>query len=185
VMSMSRQHIIKRLLYLRNWEFANIFFLPLCLYLSLTTLKVEHWQPYALSCVFVCVIFAQGTLYWHLKLQTIYKNTLALPPYFYRTFSTFNQGNIIMLLSYPVLMLLNPTTALITFQTSVWSHALFLFAILEYINYYHYQLSHDNMNDIRFLLRHKKIRRAPLYVDLHRGNNPGTISTALHTSPPE
>jgi len=40
--------------------------------------------------------------------------------------------------------------------------------VLEHINYYYFQLSHDNMNDIRYLLEHRKIRRSPLYVDMQR-----------------
>lgn len=165
---MSRQNIIRRLLYLRNWEFANIFLLPVCLFVILTSAKVKNWQAYAFGMFVVCFILAQGTLYWHLKLQTVYKDKPALPSYFRPTFLFFQWADIVLLFGYPILVASNKLLSSIDFQASPWSNGIFLFAILEYVNYYHYQLSHDNINDIRYLMKHRKIRRSPLYVDLQR-----------------
>lgn len=109
----------------------------------------------------ICLILAQGAFYWHLKLQAIYTKRPTLPPYFHRTFSLFRQVNVALLSLYVLLMIYGWITQLINFVPSFWSTALFLFAVLEYVNYYHYQLSHDNWNDIRFLIKHKKIRRSP------------------------
>ena len=162
---MNRQTIIRRLRYLRNWEFFNIFLLPALL---LTRLRTPNWQPYAYSMFVLCAILAQGAFYWHLKLQSVYKNTSDLPSYFMWTFSNFKRINIVLLFMYPIFMIINSFTSLIPFQTSFWSNALFAFAILEQINYYHYQLSHDNLNDLQFLIKHKKIRKSPLCVDLQR-----------------
>jgi hypothetical protein len=165
---MSRQNIIRRLRYLRNWEFINIFLLPAILYFTLMRQKTPNWQPFAFGMFVICIILAQGTFYWHLKLQSVYKNELVLPSYFERAFSLFKWVNVALLSIYPILMIANRITPLVHFQTSFWSNALFLFALLEQVNYYHYQLSHDNLNDIRFLIKHKKFRRSPLYVDLQR-----------------
>lgn len=165
---MRRQNIIRRLLYLHNWEFANIFLLPVCLFVILISAKVKNWQAYAFGIIVVCFILAQGTLYWHLKLQTVCKDEPALPSYFRPTFLFFQRSDIILLFGYPILVASNKLLSPIDFQASLWSNGIFLFAILEYVNYYHYQLSHDNINDIRYLIKHRKIRRSPLYVDLQR-----------------
>jgi len=165
---MNRQNIVRRLLYLRNWEFANIFLLPLFLYISLRTSDVEDWRPYAVGIFIVCFILAQGSFYWHLKLQSVYRNKLTLPSYFRRTFSAFKWVNIVLLLTYPLLVVLSRGFSLFDFQASFWSNAIFVFAILEYVNYYHYQLSHDNLNDIRYLILHRKIRPSPLSIDLQK-----------------
>ncbi len=165
---MNRQNIINRLLYLRNWEFINIFLMPVCLYITLASLNIRHWQPYAYSMFVICVILAQGVIYWHLKLQIIRRDETSLPHYFYKVFPLFKRLNVILLAIYLLLFFLGKTTSLVNFQVSVGSSAIYLFAILEYINYYYFQLSHDNMNDIRFLLEHRKIRRSPLYVDMQR-----------------
>jgi hypothetical protein len=165
---MSRQNIIRRLLYLRNWEFFNIFFLPVCLYISIKSREVQHWQPYVYSMFVICVVLAQGVIYWHLKLQTISKSRTTLPLYFHQIFLFFNWTDVILLSIYPMLIFCNHVALLVNFQVSIWSNLLFLFAVLEYINYYHYQLSHDNMNDLRYLFKYGKIRRSPMFMDMQR-----------------
>lgn len=165
---MCRQKIIRRLLVLRNLEFFNIFWLPICLYVALASRNVLHWQPYGFGMFVICVILAQGVFYWHLKLQTITKNGRALPPYFHQLFSFFKWVDVILLSIYPMLIFCNQIIPLVNFQVSTWSNLLFLFAVLEYTNYYHYQLSHDNLNDLRYLIKYKKIRRSPLFMDMQR-----------------
>ena len=165
---MSRQKIIRRLLLLRNLEFFNIFWLPVCLVVALASRKVLHWQPYAYGMFLICAVLAQAVFYWHLKLQTITKAGTTFPDYFCALFSFFKWANVVLLLIYPVLVFLGQITSLVNFHASIWSNLLFLFAVLEYTNYYHYQLSHDNMNDIRYLIKYKKIRRSPLSMDMKR-----------------
>lgn len=167
----NRQIIIRRLLYLRNWEFINIFFLPVCLFVALTARQVGHWQPYGFSMFAICAILAQGTIYWHLKLQTITKREKTLPAYFLPLFSLFKWADVVMLAIYPILTFFSQATSLINFQATLWSNLMLLFAGLEYINYFYYQLSHDNMSDIRFLLKYKKIRRSPLFMDMQKTRN--------------
>ena len=168
MIDMSRPKIIRRLLVLRNLEFFNIFWLPICLYVALTSRNVLHWQPYAYGMFLICAILAQGVFYWHLKLQTISKTGTTFPDYFYALFLFFKWANVVLLLIYPVLIFGSQITSLVNFHTSIWSNLLFLFAVLEYTNYYHYQLSHDNLNDLRYLIKYKKIRRSPLFMDMQR-----------------
>jgi hypothetical protein len=165
---MLRQNIIRRLLYLRNWEFINIFLLPACLYSAIRAQNVKSWQPYAYSIFVICVILTQGVVYWHLKLQTVRKKGTGLPSHFHQSFSFFKWVNLVLLSVYPVLGIFDRTTSFVDFRVSFWSNAIFLFAILEYINYYYYQLSHDNLNDIRYLLLHRKLRKSPINVDLQK-----------------
>ena len=167
---MPRQNIIRRLRYLRNWEFANIFILPAILYFIITMRDVQNWQPYAFSAFIVCFILAQGAYYWHLKLQSVTQNQRILPSFFYPLFACFKWANVVLLLAYPALFLINQTTMSDRFQVSIWSTLIFFFAILEHINYYYYQLSHDNMTDLRYLKTHKKIRRSPLWEDMKKSS---------------
>ena len=165
---MSRQKIIRRLLVLRKLEFFNIFWLPICLYVALTSRNVLHWQPYAYGMFLICAVLAQGVFYWHLKLQIISKTGKTFPDYFHALFVFFKWVDVVLLLIYPVLIFLNQITPPVNFRVSIWSNLLFLFAILEYTNYYHYQLSHDNLNDLRYLIKYRKIRRSPLFMDMLR-----------------
>lgn len=43
---MFRPHVLRRLAYLRNLEFLNIFLLPLALAMVLSSRDVQEWQPY-------------------------------------------------------------------------------------------------------------------------------------------
>ena len=176
MMDTRRQAIIRRLLVLRNLEFFNIFWLPICLVVALTSRNVLYWQPYAYAMFLICVVLAQAVFYWHLKLQTISKTGTTFPDYFYALFSFFKWANVILLLIYPILIFYSQITLLVNFQASIWSNLLFLFAVLEYTNYYHYQLSHDNMNDLRYLFKYKKIRRSPLFMDMLRNQKRNKVS---------
>lgn len=166
--NMNRQHIVRRLLYLRNLEFINIFLLPVCLSIILTASKIKNWQPYTFGTFVICFILAQGVFYWHLKLRTIRQGEPALPSYFRPTFLFFKWSNIALLSVYLILMASSQALGFIDFQVSVGANGIFLFAILEYVNYYHYQLSHDSVNDLQYLIKHRRIRRSPLYIDLQR-----------------
>lgn len=170
---MQRQKLVKRLRSLRNLELFNIFFLPACLGFVLSKIDITHWQAYYVSMAGICVILAQGVFYWHLKLNAILKNESVLPAYSYPIFSLFKWANLFLLAVYPVLFLLGKLASRFDFNVTLWSSLLYVFGILEYVNYYHYQLSHDQLNDIRYLIRHKKFRRSPLWTDLqhHRDNS--------------
>jgi hypothetical protein len=141
---MNRPGLIRRLKMLRNLEFFNIFWLPVCLYVALAARNaLQHWQPYVYGMLVICVVLAQAVLYWHLKLQTLSKTGTTFPAYFYGLFSFFKWADLILLLIYPLLIFGGRVSPLVNFQTSIWSNLLYLFAALEYTNYYHYQLSHD------------------------------------------
>jgi len=86
----SRQKIIHHLLVLRNLEFFNIFWLPICLVVALASRNVLQWQPYGYGMFLICTVLAQGVFYWHLKLQTISKTGTTFPDNFMRSFRFSN-----------------------------------------------------------------------------------------------
>ncbi|WP_294741975.1 general stress protein [uncultured Exiguobacterium sp.] len=45
---------------------------------------------------------------------------------------------------------------------------LYVFAILEYINYFHIQLMYDNRSDVQYLIRNRRLKRSALYKDIRR-----------------
>lgn len=164
---MYRQKLLRRVRSLRNMEALNIFFLPACIWFILARFQVQNWQPYAFAMFMICVILAQGVLYWHWKLQAI-QHGKCMPDAFCRLFSFFKWGNVALLILFPAAALLGSMLPGVNFQMSVGAGLIYLFAILEYVNYYHYQLSHDNWNDLRYLLKHRRLRRSHLYMDMHR-----------------
>ena len=47
----------------------------------------------------------------------------------------------------------------------VWAFVVNIFGILEHINHYHRQLSIDNLADLKYVLRNKKLKIASLSKD--------------------
>lgn len=45
---------------------------------------------------------------------------------------------------------------------------LYIFAILEYINYFHIQLMYDNRSDVQYLIRNRRLKRSALNKDMQR-----------------
>ena len=51
-----------------------------------------------------------------------------------------------------------------------WSCGLLTFAVLEHINYYHYQLMYDTRGAFDYVRRNGRLRKAALGLDLRRHN---------------
>jgi len=45
---------------------------------------------------------------------------------------------------------------------------LYVFSILEYINYFHIQLMYDNRSDVQYLIQNRRLKRSALYKDMQR-----------------
>lgn len=165
---MDREHVIRRLRYLRNWEFVNIFLMPVFIYISLAVLWGKDWLAFGLGAFIISFILAQGAFYWHLKLRCVQENRAALPPYFHRLFTFFKRSNLALIALYPILAVAGWLLPGLHFRAPVLAHFVYGFGVLEQVNYYYYQLSHDNANDIRYLLKYKRLRRSPLWVDLRK-----------------
>jgi hypothetical protein len=78
---MSRQHLHRRLVMLRNLEFFNVFFLPFCLVVILRRFEIATWILIAYTLFLVAFILLQGALYWHLKIKAL-RDGHGLPQYF-------------------------------------------------------------------------------------------------------
>lgn len=158
--------ILERLRYLRNWELVNVILIPASvIFLFLT--GVFDWQGFGVSTQIalglVSFILLQGGYYWHIKLRSVQARARQLTPTFERTFRYLKWVNLCLLIAYPLLVygVLQPHPS-----EFWWASCLYILAVLEYINYFEFQLMHDTENDWRFLLKHRRLRRAPLAVDL-------------------
>lgn len=150
---------------LRNLELFNAFLLPYVLVYLLGQTGVSTWILAGYALFLVAFILVQGTLYWHLKAQTIEHNR-AFPAFFQPLFLGFHGLNRALLILFPLLVIGTWLAGYTAPIEIIWASGLWLFAALEHINYYHYQLMHDTLNDLAYLRRHKKLRRARLAKDL-------------------
>lgn len=120
-------------------------------------------------------ILMQGTLYWHLKLRSI-ERQVALPPYFSQMFRGFKWSNLIAMCCIAVALFLEHD--FLSQADMRWSIGLLVGAILEQINYYHYQLMYDTRASIHHLRRHRRLRKAALGIDIVRSDGRPTHCAA-------
>jgi hypothetical protein len=163
---MTRASLRRRLQYLRNGELFNVVFQPTILAFVLAVSKVPTWGLYAYAMAMTIFILIQGALYWHHKLRIVQGKAETLPAWFGRRYAMFRRVDVILLALYPVLLVVAVLLGWSRGWEAFWATLLAAFAGIEYINYYHRQLMYDNARDLRWLLQHKRLRRAHLAKDL-------------------
>ncbi|MCM3123104.1 MULTISPECIES: hypothetical protein [unclassified Mesobacillus] len=106
----------------------------------------------------------QGSYYWYLKLQQLKQDNLSrLPAKKLKLFSLFKKMNAffifigLFILAY--LMIRNQLER-------YWFLFLYLFAAIEYINYYCIRLSYQTLEELKELKRQKGFRRSSLAREL-------------------
>jgi len=115
-------------------------------------------------------LLLQGTVYWYSKRKVLRKENRSITPdrivRLLRTLKKWNVGLIIVIPGMFILDLVKmdpvPSGGLYV------AGFIYLFSILEYINYFHIQLSYDNNSDIKNLIRSKKLKKACLRRDFER-----------------
>ncbi len=116
----------------------------------------------------MCFILFQGTYYWWIKYsilteRQVFKHTVL------SRFRSFRKQNHLVLLLIPVILIVQwfiSEKSLSTDNLIGWAVFANLFGVCEYINYYHKQLMYDNRNDLKYLLKNKKLKEASLHKDL-------------------
>lgn len=158
----------KRLRSMRLLEFLNAFLIPFVLIRlsSGSGAATEGWLLRGYALALVSYLLLQGALYWHLKLKVL--SGERFPGWFVPLFRRFERSNRWLLLAYPVLLAGGIALGLSHIADVMWSLPPYVLALLEHVNYYAYQLSHQTRNDLRYLARHRRLRRSALFKDLER-----------------
>ncbi|GJI94840.1 hypothetical protein RugamoR57_15580 [Duganella caerulea] len=158
--------MIDRLRYLRSREALAAVVLP-----AVIIWKWRHngggiaWGIRIAALSLLVYILVQGTLYWHLKLRVI-TGEAPLPAWFYQLFRGFKWSNFIAIVCMSVVLWHGPLSE----ADMQWSIGLLLGAVLEQINYYHYQLMYDTRAAFDHLRRHGRLRKAALGIDMARAD---------------
>jgi hypothetical protein len=78
--------------------------------------------------------------------------------------------NVILLVAHPIWYVATREASAGALTYAIWPILLYVFAILEHINAFCWQLSHDTPAGLQYLLTYRRLRRALLYEDLRRGS---------------
>lgn len=114
------------------------------------------------------LILVQGTLYWHLKLRSL-EDQAPLPSYFHALFRGFKWSNLTAIAAMLAALLLLDRNSVSEADIG-WSVGLLAGAVLEQINYYHYQLMYDTRASFGHL-RRNGLRKAALGLDIARSGS--------------
>jgi len=134
-------------------------------------LSIHEWtKPYLTSIApffaFLLLEFllVQGSYYWYLKWRQAKSRDLSvLPEYHLKVFRGLKIMNLLLLGVGFVLVIYE----LINYSDEFyWFLFLYLFALAEYINYYHVRLSYQTTEELKGFIRHKKFSRSKLAQEL-------------------
>ncbi|MBT2659994.1 hypothetical protein J7E35_02885 [Bacillus sp. ISL-45] len=158
----------KKLASLYKGELFAVFTFALMwiLYIQLFEWSVPYLTSYSSLYAFVLLefILLQGSYYWYLKLKQVQQNDFtALPNGQLRTFANFKRLNSWLILIGVFILIYQFISKPIELN---WFIFLFLFAVVEYINYYHVRLSYQTIDEIKELMKQKGFWKSRLAKEL-------------------
>ncbi|MAP79629.1 MAG: hypothetical protein CL526_00945 [Aequorivita sp.] len=170
---MSKAKLINRL----RWYYPLEKFHAFVTFPLLTVYFLMH-NPIAKSIMFVygmivCIaILYQGQRYWQLKLWHLQNKPFSQVKNL-KFFRGAKRLNILLIIAMPVVFIIQVLVAKWSLNDTniiFWTLLANLFAVLEYINYYHKQLMVDNFADVNYIVRNKKLKTASLAKDLNENS---------------
>ena len=169
-----RKTLEKRLTYLYSGELVSIIlFIPVSYLLNRANPSLQLYSLYSFWVSFILLEFLliQGTIYWYAKLIRLRnENNSTTPIGVVRLLHHMKVVNVFILIAGIFAFILDivkynsslPVTGLVI------SMFIYIFAILEFINYFYVQLSYDNGKDMKNLIRRRKLKISSLRKDFKR-----------------
>ncbi|WP_213519657.1 general stress protein [Paenibacillus montaniterrae] len=169
-----RKRIEKRLSYLHSGElFAAISFIFVACYASYVypSLRLYALFSFWTSFILLELLLLQGSMYWHSKIKRLREeHTIATPIKIVRQLHRLKSLNLALIILSGLAFMFD----LIKWQSStptaslVIAFFIYAFAVLEYINYFHIQLSYDSISDIKNLLQSRRLKQSSMNKDFKR-----------------
>lgn len=134
-------------------------------------LQLYSLTSFWLSFFLLEFLLVQGSMYWYSKWKRLKSENISVTPIRMvqrlKKVKKWNIGLMIVPFFMFVIDLLQwyPSLPIVGLLISGF---IYIFAILEYINYFHIQLSYDNLSDIKYLLKSKRLKQACLSKDFER-----------------
>ncbi|WP_163243323.1 general stress protein [Bacillus aquiflavi] len=169
-----KEMLEKRLLYLYSGELSSIIVFVFVSYLfnyAYPNLQLYSLYSFWLSFILLEWLLLQGTIYWYVKLKRLRnENTSITPIKIVRQLHCLKTLNIVMMITTIIAFIFDFIKWYPSLPLGGLSIALFIyiFAILEFINYFYIQLSYDNISDIKYLLKSKKLKKSCMNKDFKR-----------------
>ena len=159
---MDTEALVKRYRYLWTGETVSAsLFVLLLVIAAVRDGAYVNWIARAYGVVVVVWILMQAVLFWRWKLRLLAQEQRTLPAPIVLRFRRFKHLNWILIGAFPLIVVVEwlATDGHLN-QADVGLGLLIVVgAVLEQINYYHYQLMYfDSRYDWRYLVQHKRLR---------------------------
>ncbi len=161
-----------RLVYLYSGElFSIIIFVPTSYLINYAFPNLQLYSLYSFWVSFILLEFLllQGTIYWYIKLKRLRNETNPITP-----IKIVRQLHNLKIMNMIIIVI---TIIVFAFDFIKWYPSLpfgltitffiYIFAILEFINYFYVQLSY-NVSGIKDLLRSRKLKNSCINKDFKR-----------------
>jgi hypothetical protein len=169
-----KKELEKRLSYLYSGEsLAVVGFIIVSFLFNKANPQLQLFSLFSFWASFFLLEFllVQGIMYWYSKWRRLRsENTSVTPIAIVQRLKKVQIWNIVLMIVVPFIFVFDlvkwyPSLPLKGLSLSAF---IYLFAILEYINYFHIQLSYDNRSDMKYLVKSKKLKQASLSKDFER-----------------
>jgi len=163
-----RYRVESRLAYL--WRLELIGVLVWSLIVGLWWERARLGVATLIGLALVVLLLIQGSFYWYVKLRALRRRALLSDRTFVRLFRFLRTADRIILVTSGLggLLWIAGTSRTISSDLIV-GICLWAVAVLEYINYFHWQLLYDSRAEIRYVLRSRRLKVASLARDLAMG----------------
>lgn len=171
-----KKKLEKRLAYLYSGELvSSILFIPASYWLNFAFPKLKLFTLFSFWTSFILLelLLLQGVIYWGSKLKRLRSNeTTVTPLQSINRFILFKRINMIILgvgiLAFGIdLVRWNLDSAFPTVGLLL-TLGIYVFAFLEFINYFYIQLSYDSMADLKYLIRNRRLKCSFINKEIKR-----------------
>ena len=182
-----KEKLIKRLRYLWTWELFDSLFLPAVVIFASKMTQRPIGLVTLYSAGLVAWLLWQGAAYWRLKLRAVRAGSRIAAKHL-RRFAAMKRVNWALIGALSVLLATRSLMGAVFSSdfdlaaglghSPVGAYAttgFYALAVLEQVNYYHYQLMYDYPPDWRYLIENKKLKCSSLNRALERFNLTGAF----------
>ncbi|KGR76165.1 hypothetical protein [Ureibacillus sinduriensis] len=164
----------RRLSYLYSGEFSSVIIFVFVSYIVNAAFpELQLYSLYSFWAAFFLLewLLIQGTIYWYAKLKRLRKENISTTPTkIVRLLQRFKVMNVFIIFTVVIAFIFDviqwypslPVGGLVTVLL------IYVFAILEYINYFYIQLSYNSIYDIKRILKNRKWKTSSLKKDMKR-----------------
>ncbi|WP_428909897.1 general stress protein [Niallia sp. Krafla_26] len=169
-----RKELEKRFFYLWTGESVSLILFMMLSFVvnrAYPSLKLYSLFSFWVSFFLLEFLLVQGSMYWYAKWKRLKKeNRSATPIGMVKILRILQKWNLGLIVVSPFIFIYDffKWDSSLPIGGMILSGLIYLFAILEYINYFHIQLSYDSRADLKHLLRTKRLKQASLNKDFER-----------------